>query len=365
MTLPIDPHQPSLAPTREPVEASESTTDLKPVDPQFGPHRTLTTPWLEQHKQGLSKEDAGLIDHVVAALAGRVAVMHPFSDAEGGRFQLAQPFQKAELVTFGANSQGVIDHLEISGSNMAAQVSIGRCQSTEEPPAKRLKTGLNQGRITPRLPSSGLLHPDLYDHSKDGQKSTHDAAEHEVPSPEDPSRVRMKLKDHNQRQFSGGVGQSNLAIAEMVQRKYGDVGMPRQPQLAKQGEDGIWRGAPSDHLLALDKLDGRFIYVTMLDGQIRLGNAINGQNAHTQLSGNAKDVRYAGTVTFSDGRIQSYTNESGTYVPPAALRYQAGLNQGAGFGAVGHPFVPITAQEKTEAQQAFEQMIRSRVKQGL
>lgn len=362
MTLSVGPHKPSLGATNTSSEAPKPATDLK-IDPQFGPHRILSTLWLEQHKQSLSKDQAALIDHVVAALEGRVAVMRPLAEAEGGRFEFAQPFHGAEQVTFGINHKGVINHLDILGSNTAARVSIGEHQSPQEPSAKRLKTGLDQGQVNIPLPSPGLLHPSLYAHEKADQKRTREVAEHEMRPSEDSSRVRMKLKGRNGGRFPGGVGQVNLKIAEKAQGKYGDAGTPSKqpPQLAMQGDDGIWRGTPADGSLALDKLDGHFIYVTLLNGDIRLGNAVNGQNAHALLSGNAKDVRYAGTVTFSDGHIQRYTNESGTYVPPEALRYQAGFNQGAGFGAVGHPFVPITAHAKAAAEQAFTQLVRSRV----
>lgn len=308
----------------KPVESGESANDLRTVDPRFGSNRTVSTHWLEHQKQSLAPEAAALIDHAMDALEGRVPVKLPVKeDEKGGQFALERSFQEYERVVFGVNEKGEIDRLEISNLNVPSAI----------------RPGLS---ILPET----------------GNKRTHDAQKFDAPADE-PARVRMKLAGRENGQFPGGVSSISLKVADKTRSRYGDAGAPpkQPPQLAKHG---VWRVTSSDGSSSLDKLDGHFIFVTLLNGEIRLGNVVNGQNAHASLAGHARDVRYAGTVTFSDGQIQAYSNESGTYLPASTLRHQAGFNQSAGFNAADDPFVPLDPGTEADARQAFEQMIRSR-----
>jgi hypothetical protein len=76
---------------------------------------------------------------------------------------------------------------------------------------------------------------------------------------------------------------------------------------------------------------GEYNYVRMMDGQTRIGHQVDGSNAHGQVAGQAMDIAYAGTVKFNQGKLEYFSNVSGTYQPPADLSHQAGFGKDAKF----------------------------------
>jgi hypothetical protein len=93
-----------------------------------------------------------------------------------------------------------------------------------------------------------------------------------------------------------------------------------------------------------------------------LGAMGNGQNAHSAIAGNAKSVRYAGTVNFENGQVKEYSNGSGTYVPHGVLRHQSSFNQARGFSDIEHNRNPLSLSpaSKLKARQAANDAIIAR-----
>lgn len=86
----------------------------------------------------------------------------------------------------------------------------------------------------------------------------------------------------------------------------------------EQGENGEWTATTTTG--GQEKLaDGDYIFVRMEDGSMRATPNVEGKNPHSGLSGNAAYVRYAGEVTFKNGREVKGSPQSGTYLPDPAL----------------------------------------------
>jgi hypothetical protein len=74
--------------------------------------------------------------------------------------------------------------------------------------------------------------------------------------------------------------------------------------------------------------DGKYIFIRMMNGELRLGSAKDGGNtAHATLSSLSLDVMYAGEIEFDKGRLSWFSNKSGTYLPEAGLVHQAGFDE--------------------------------------
>jgi hypothetical protein len=174
--------------------------------------------------------------------------------------------------------------------------------------------------------------------------------------------LSVTIKEAGRRRglFPGGVSKMNLRIAQRVESKHGPGGNPSAKGycVAYMDDSNRWL-VERDGQSAL--ADGRFIFVTMPDGQIRLGASEQGVNAHVEIAGNSASASYAGTVIFKQGVLVAWTNESGTFVPPAALRFQSGLAQGAGFSAVGEGPVRQSVHARSDAEEAMERMLRKRL----
>lgn len=143
--------------------------------------------------------------------------------------------------------------------------------------------------------------------------------------------IRMKSSDDAKALglSSGGAMSMNLMIAEKLEQKRTLSGS--EPKIRNcfvvsqvDGKYFMQKSEGSEPKLA----DGHYIFVTSLDGTIRLGNsAEGGNNAHATLSGNSLYVRYAGEVEFKNGELQWFTNQSGTYLPEADLHAQSGFDK--------------------------------------
>lgn len=173
--------------------------------------------------------------------------------------------------------------------------------------------------------------------------------------------VAMKYRDRNGGQSAGGAGASQVMVAATTLRKFGENGNPDAVGfiVSHENESGLWK-KPDGSLM-----DGEFTFVRMLDGQHRFGAVSHGENAHGALAGNAAFVHYAGIVTFVEGRRQGrWNNASGTYVPAAVLRSQAGFSAAAGFAAQDQPTITQTRGARIAAvratSEAVDAMIRRR-----
>lgn len=112
----------------------------------------------------------------------------------------------------------------------------------------------------------------------------------------------------------------------------------QQKMWKKQQENGIsnnvFRGGygllieknPSEWLIVekgiYRKPNGKYAFVTMLNGDIRLWKLPNGHTYHKFLADFAEAVRYAGEIDFDSGL---WNNQCSTYGPSKELAVQAGL----------------------------------------
>ncbi|MFC7516908.1 hypothetical protein ACFQUU_18020 [Herbaspirillum sp. GCM10030257] len=112
-----------------------------------------------------------------------------------------------------------------------------------------------------------------------------------------------------------GVADTNYKIASRKYAKHvDDPPVPDNCKLVKRGEDGQWSVTNADET-PTDLADGNYIFVTMANGTIRIGDSRDGQNAHCLLSNHAAYVKYAGTIRFHEGKPVEGSSQSGTYLP--------------------------------------------------
>lgn len=131
----------------------------------------------------------------------------------------------------------------------------------------------------------------------------------------------------------GGAAPTLFKVAVETANRHGINGDPNlreHHQLASRDAQGSWRKGDGVHRDAA-AVEGSFSFVRMLNGELRLGPRVDGQNVHGQLAGNSLHVAYAGTVTFKNGTVEQYSNASGTYMPPADLKAQSGFATSAPF----------------------------------
>lgn len=140
-----------------------------------------------------------------------------------------------------------------------------------------------------------------------------------------------------------GVSEVNIRMAHQVEKKRLAAeanGTP--PPKALQPHNCFLLSESNGRYLASSSkggppelANGRYIFVTMLDGTTRLGKkGVGGNGAHPPLSSNSLYVRYAGEVEFAHGELQWFSNESGTYLPEGELHAQSGFD-GSKFRPVG------------------------------
>ena len=176
--------------------------------------------------------------------------------------------------------------------------------------------------------------------------------------------VSMKLiRRHNG--FPAGASAVSVKMADRNEIRFGENGNPKAKENASIASldtaEKLWMHRRPDG--TAEAANGKFTFATMLDGSIRLGEQGNGTNAHAALTGGSKNVSFAGEVEFEQGNIKTYSNGSGTYVPPAVLRYQSGFNQAAGFQDVGKPPAILEGAPKESAIAAAEQAIAKKLKE--
>ena len=185
-------------------------------------------------------------------------------------------------------------------------------------------------------------------------------------SPADPNLLLVSMKlIRRQNGFPGGASAVSVKMADRNQIKFGENGNPKAKENASIASldtaEKLWMHRRPDG--TAEAANGKFTFATMLDGSIRLGEQGNGTNAHAALTGGSKNVSFAGEVEFEKGKIKTYSNGSGTYLPPAVLRHQSGFNQAAGFQDVGNPPAILKGAQKENAIAAAEQAIAKKLKE--
>lgn len=93
-------------------------------------------------------------------------------------------------------------------------------------------------------------------------------------------------------------------------------------------------------------LEGEYSFVRMLNNEMRLYKLKDGINQHAFLSGSAQQVRYAGTITFDQGKILRWTNGSSCYAPEATNKTNADLPLGSSDDPLFHSYNEKQANER-------------------
>jgi hypothetical protein len=320
------------------AEHTQARGDLSRVAPHIGRrfNTTLSKEWVAKQQTNLPREQGKLIQRATDALMGEEPAINAKEDERGGSFELSEVHHGAQFVHYQRDEVGQVSALQVSDKHGETLASIGdsgaaspaKSPSPSERPAKRMRTATGERTVLPSSSKSSGAREHL-EMAATGQKRSIAAVDESdpPPSPTAFTPIRMKSKQEQEAKgLPGGVADVNLRLAERAAVK-GKNGMPLQPgkhpPVAQCGEDGVWRGSVEGG--DATPLHGKFIFVTMQDGAIRLGNSVNGQNAHAQLARSALEVRYAGNVQFEHGELRGYDNESGTYMPPGALRAQSGF----------------------------------------
>ncbi len=140
-------------------------------------------------------------------------------------------------------------------------------------------------------------------------------------------QVRMKKHDSVSGNGAPSVVYLRAAIVLVKEKDGFDPQLKHHSTLIRQ-TDGTWKlknaetGAMSEPLPKK-----RYVFVTMLDGTIRVAPKTSGGHGHAQVSGYAPYVKYAGEVMFENGKELHATPQSGTYLPPLEkARQYSGFN---------------------------------------
>lgn len=314
-----------------PEQARGAVSDqLKVASHIAGKHDTVfSSDVLDQRSASLTPLQRQWLDRARAALVGDsgVAVIKAEANEHGGRFEFAQILHGAQHVAFQRDQAGRGSELAVLDARGAPLVRLtdllahaGQAHATsltsaQTPPEAQRRTSLAQARVEQSAAQSSTA-----------LKRTAEAA---AIADDEPARrgftpVRLKVQTQQQALgLPGGVGPMEVRLAKRTRELHGENGAPKSDAIvANQAPDGSWIRNGD----VTDKLHGSFIFVRLLDGTRRVGNAGNGQNAHFQLAGRAEAVMYAGRVEFTAGRVSHYDNQSGTYVPPGELCAQAGFD---------------------------------------
>lgn len=323
----------SAAAPSVPEQARGAVSDqLKVALHIAGKHDTVfSCDVLDERSASLTPLQRQWLDRARAALAGDfgVAVIKAEANERGGRFEFAQILHGAQHVAFQRDQAGRGSELAVLDSQGAPLVQLtdllahtGQTHATTstsaqtQPEALR-RTSLVQARVEQSVAvaqSSTVLK----------RNAAAAAITDDEPARRGFTPVRLKVQTQQHALgLPGGVGPMEVRLAKRTRDLHGENGAPKNDAIvANQAPDGSWIRNGD----IADKLDGSFIFVRLLDGTRRVGNAVNGQNAHFQLAGRAEEVMYAGRVEFTVGRVSHYDNQSGTYVPPGELCAQAGFD---------------------------------------
>ncbi|WP_139207428.1 hypothetical protein [Phytopseudomonas flavescens] len=319
------------APAQERATAPERLTVAAHI---CGRHETtFSIPTLVERMALLPQQHRELLERAQRALAGdaTVPVIKAETNEQGGHLEFAQILHGAQHVEFRRDRAGRGTELAVLD---AQREPLARVQDLEpdSPPQAALSTPQRQaapeGARRTSLVQTGIEHSVATGLACAGVKRTFSSAglEEGDPSRREITRIDLKREAIQRAQgLPGGVGAVEIKLAEKTLQLHGANGRPLPGAIvASQARDGSWvRNGNAD-----DRLDGAFIFVRLLDGTLRVGNAVNGQNAHFQLAGRALQVMYAGRVEFAAGKVIRYDNQSGTYVPPGELSHQAGFAGG-------------------------------------
>ena len=143
--------------------------------------------------------------------------------------------------------------------------------------------------------------------------------------------------------ISGMLGEQKNSIGKKVYSSIGDDQLPTEVgALFASSKNAPYYVFPTSHGLRPRSLsaviaDGKFVFAIALSqpNEIRVGRGGDGVG-HASLTGN-KDVLYAGTVTFKNGKLLTWNNDTGHYHTQPEHASQAQI---VPVDTMEHPLLP-------------------------